>query len=258
MGDDFVANSYGQYFQNAFGDNGRVGYIKAHYDVTGLCNARIKRMDGNILNRLRNLLVSTINDQILLPKAIVVIIDEDLMYEINHFKHGISAGIGRLNEWLANQFHRMITAHKEKLPSKARKFKYPTFLWTTLVTNITLGNRNEFREKFNKSICAVTSLFREMQILDIQGFEFDDTTVFTENKLNARGLTKFWNAVNDQFEIWDRDQMRKDSKKKGNDSSVIVKKKKPLSQYRENCSNNQKYKWDPTRTRFKLPKLSNW
>ena len=124
-----MADSYAQHFQNAFGSNGKLGYVKAHYDVSGICNKSISQGNGNIINRVRNAVVKLINDQWLLPKVILLILEGDILEEINHFKPGISGAIGRLLEWLANQLHRVITSHKERLPSKSRKYKYPTILW---------------------------------------------------------------------------------------------------------------------------------
>ena len=113
-----MANTYAQYFQNAFGDHGKVGYLRAHYDITDYCNKRLDAV-GNILNRLRNSLVHAINKQVVLPRGIIMIIENDIMLELNHFEPGISDSLGRILEWLVNQFHRIITGHKEKLPSKA-------------------------------------------------------------------------------------------------------------------------------------------
>ena len=40
IGDDFMSKSFAQYFQNAFGDSGKMGYIRAHYDAIGYCQGQ--------------------------------------------------------------------------------------------------------------------------------------------------------------------------------------------------------------------------
>ena len=89
--------------------------------------AEIDGKDDNILSRLRNSLVRAINAQILLPKFILVILDDDIMDAIDHYKTGISYGIGWILEWLINEFHKLVSSHKERLPTKSQKYKYPTF-----------------------------------------------------------------------------------------------------------------------------------
>ena len=125
-----MASSFAQHFQDAYhSSNNKVGYIRAHYDVSGFCNGTvIKGGNGNILNRLRNELVRAINEQPLLPRAIVVVLDDDVIDAFNHYIYGFSKSVGRIAERLGNQFHQIVSAHKEKLPSKSRKFKFPTIL----------------------------------------------------------------------------------------------------------------------------------
>ena len=119
IGDQFMSESYAQYFQNAFGDNGKINYMRAHYDVTGFCQAS-NGLNNNYISRIRNALAKGMNDQVILPRAVLLIFEEDLITSVNHKKPGISTLMGRLIEWLANQMHRMIVSHKEKLPSKSR------------------------------------------------------------------------------------------------------------------------------------------
>ena len=129
LGDLFIKSSFGKYFQDALTLDRSTNYIKAHYDTMEYYH--VSHEDGhdkNILSRVRNVLIKAINCEILLPKVIVVIMNNDLMDAIEHYKPGISYVLGRTLEWLINEFHKIITSHKENLPTKCRKFKYPTFL----------------------------------------------------------------------------------------------------------------------------------
>ena len=185
IGDDFMSQSFTQYFQDSFcSEEGKTGYIRSHYDVTGFCNSRIKHMQGNVLNRLRTNLIIAINKQLILPKAIIVVMEKDVLIELDHFKSGISEGSGRIAEWLVNQFHRVVTGYKEKLPSKSRKFKFPTILWlltSTTNVNSTCSNTDdndsylqECYKKWNDNIRKATALFREMEVLPLKNWDEDD------------------------------------------------------------------------------------
>ena len=80
-----------------------------------------------MIGHVRNNLVSAINDYTLLLKFIIVMLEGDLLRAINHFKDAATVAYGPVILWLVSELHRIIVAHKEKLPTKARKFKFPKY-----------------------------------------------------------------------------------------------------------------------------------
>ena len=254
IGDEFVSDTYTQFFKNAFGDEGQIGYIRAHYDVTAFCLGKDK-LNKNILSRFRNALVKAVNKQVVLPKAIIYIMEQEFIDDLQHYGPGISHLLGKCVEYIANQTHRVITAHKEKLPSKSRKFKYPAILWATMPEHYDWKEMNQYRNKYNVIIQTTTSLFREMEILKLT-WDDCDRGYFTRMKLNARGRTSFWISVNEAFEAWDKLQMKLAKIPScGNASTTNKKWKKVTSHYREDVSHSKKFAWKPAQTRFKLPKV---
>ena len=195
----------------------------------------------------------------LLPKAIVVILDDDLIDDIDWYRPGFSFTVGRIVEWLFNKFHRLITAHKEKLPSKSRKFKFPTILWALVPKHDIYGHYNEYKDKFNKSLQNTASLFREMGTLQLNDWDPSCLNYFAEGKISAYGLSTYWMSINNAFEKWDRDQMNAvnphfDQRKlKSYDNARNFQRQKLKSFHRE--ANTEKFKWRPEKTRFKLPSV---
>ena len=63
--------------------------INAHYD-TILAVRDMEPENNENLSRLRNALVETINQQLLLPKAIILVLDDDMLDELDHYKTGIT------------------------------------------------------------------------------------------------------------------------------------------------------------------------
>ena len=144
LGDVFMAHSYKQFFKNARSPNGNLGYLSAHYDISSFFYSYDDNPQGNVLNRLVNLLIMAIGEETLLPKAIIIVLNDDIMDELNHYTTGITISIGKMIEWLMNQIHNIITRYKEKLPSKSRKFKYPTVLWTLIPLHKMYDQFNDF------------------------------------------------------------------------------------------------------------------
>ena len=166
--------------------------------------------DKNILSRVRNALIKAISCEILLPKVIMVIMDNDLMDAIEHYKPGISYVLGRTLEWVINEFHKIITSHKENLPTKCRKFKYPTFLWMKIPNHEIYGHYNTYKDKYNSTLEKVCKLFREMETLDMDkgAWKKRELSYFEEGRISHIGLTTYWQAICNAFEIWDRNQMK--------------------------------------------------
>ena len=204
-----MASSFGQHFQDIYQSAGKKGYICAHYNVTPLCNGAIHGGNGNILKRMYNALVKAINDQHVLPKAIIIVVNDDIIDTFDHYKIGFSQAIGCIIEWLGNQLHHVITSYKEKLPSKARKFKFPTLLWTEIPQHEMYVHYNDFKQKYNRAIDRMASLFREMEVLHLKTWNFGELSYFSEGRINGNGLSTYWQAVDEAFEQWDRAQMRK-------------------------------------------------
>ena len=254
IGDEFVSDTYTKYFKNAFGDEGQIGYIRAHYEVTAFCLGN-EQLNRNVLSRYRNAVVNAINEQITLPKAIIFVMEQEFLETLKHFEPGISYLLGKSIEYIANQTHRILTAHKEKLPTRSRKFKYHTVLWAVMPEHYDWKHFNEFREKYTLLIKSTTSLFREMDVLNIT-WDDCDRGYFTRMKLNARGLSAYWIGVNEAFERWDKEQIRNAKGSSCGSNKFNMKKKKP-NHFREDTGTSARFAWKPAQTRFKLPSYVN-
>ena len=75
--------------------------------------------------------------------------------------------------------------------------------------------------------------------------------MFTHRRLNSKGMTTYWQSVNDAFESWDKTQMRMMK------SAPQKSKAKKKLMFREQCSDTRKFKWNPEKTKFKLPALAD-
>ena len=125
-----MAGSFTEYFRQINQDNDMdPQYIRNHYDTAGYCSAKLYNTmkNRNVISRVRNAFVEAINKEKLLPKAVLVVLDDDLLKVANHMSSGLSKLIIPWLSWLASELHKLTLAHKEKLPPKARKLKTHTF-----------------------------------------------------------------------------------------------------------------------------------
>ena len=64
--------------------------MRKHYDAYCSATGPDNFAPGNILTRLFNSLINGINEQTLLPKAVVLVFDDDILDAIDHYLDGIS------------------------------------------------------------------------------------------------------------------------------------------------------------------------
>ena len=204
-----MTKGFGPYFQDIYGENGKTGYVRTHYDTAGLCTGseRHSLKGRNVIGHVRNNFVEAINEYTLLPKVVVVVLDNDIVKSTNHYETGAALAMGPQIDWLATELHRITTAHKERLPTRARKFRYPQFLWVTAIKHDKFSD-NEFREKFNDGVVSVAALHREMHVLKLHSWDPMDRNAVSKRRLNAIGQARYWECVNDAFQAWDKEQMR--------------------------------------------------
>ena len=168
-----MSKSFGPYFQHNYdGDDRRTGYLRLHYDVAGYCNGSLTKdqIGRNVISRVRNNYVEAINAQVLLPKAVVIILEDDFMNAANHFTKGASHVLGPWIDWVANELSRLTAAYKEKLPTKSRKYRFPQFLWVPAVYHDHFGMYNIYREKFNACLRDVTE-FKGMHLMKLSTWD---------------------------------------------------------------------------------------
>ena len=115
--------------------------------MTGFCGGSLAKSlhNRNVLGYLRNCLIEAIHKQVLLPKAIVIVMENNLLDSINYYQVGPSDAIEPCIEWIITEYHCTIVAYKEKLPSKSRKFRYPQILWVACMYHDGYGNGNYYR-----------------------------------------------------------------------------------------------------------------
>ena len=162
----------------------------------------------NVIRRIKNNFIEAINKNLLLPKIVIIVLEEDLLKAINHYKVGASLAIEPCVHWLMSELHELSTKYKTKLPTKARKFRYPQFLWISAVFHDGFKSGNYYREKFNTCLMQTSSKFREMHVLHLSAWNTQDSGNMSNFSFTPHGHMKYWSAVKNAFQAWDKHQMR--------------------------------------------------
>ena len=92
-------------------------------------NSRYNSNNQNILSRIPNTFATALNKNKILPKYVVVVLDNDLVNALQYENYGITSMIGSWFEWLAKEIDEMITTTKGQLPIKAKRDGFPVVFW---------------------------------------------------------------------------------------------------------------------------------
>ena len=138
LGDNFLARSFRGHYKKQMPLGTSKHHIKENYEFPPHCSSRWSSANENMILRIRNSLVTGLNQQKngILPKYIVVVLDDDLITFLD-FKHdGVATLLGTWVEWLAKEFNDVIKLRKDQLPKKVKKFEDdPFFYWVTAPTH---------------------------------------------------------------------------------------------------------------------------
>ena len=162
-----------------------------------------KDPDIGFLTKIRSTLVRAINERELLPKGIIIILDNDLIRATGHTGKGLSVMMGLMIDWIAFELQEMIKNYKELLPNKSKRSDWPTIFWVESPAHKNFEDSGG-REKFNKALNKIMESYSSMRILKIKK-EWDafDESFFHNRTYSSLGLEKYWKSIDLAFKHWE-------------------------------------------------------
>ena len=158
-------------------------------------------LNRSILGRLRNVMVTAIKEHHLLPKAIIIVLDDDLT---NGIRSHFSYVFGALLHWLCEEYSKIIEGYKDKLPVKSVKTEYPTIIWIAPPQHAGFTN-NPIREKMDKVMKKTIEDFNGQIMLRMKKiWDPQDTRLTHNGTLMEVGFKTYWASINSAIQFWDR------------------------------------------------------
>ena len=156
------------------------------------------------LLKIRLWLLQLINDQVKLPKAIILVLDNDLIRFANrndelmlveimeHFIHHI-----------AKDLQQMIQDYKEMLPLKAKKEGFPRILWVESPLHRNFED-NHLRIRYNSCLQNVLDSYPMVMPIKMKK-EWNPASDehFNHNRFSSSGLIKYWASIDSSFRHWE-------------------------------------------------------
>ena len=182
--------------------NGNVHFIKKYYEYSAHGSSCFSSSNENMLSRLQNSLALAVSQVKtgLLPKYIIVLLDDDLISFLNFKKEGVATLLGSWVEWLVQEFNTIIEDRLNQVPEKCKKV-IPFFYWVTAPTHSYFSkDRNPLRIKFNLSLESVIRTQKNMRIVKIkEGWDSHDSHLVINDRMTESGVFAYWNAIDATF-----------------------------------------------------------
>ena len=242
-----MSASFEQYYKMKSLKEFGAGYMTDCYDLIGRSSNQYTSNDPNFISRLRNLLVNLMHKEVLLPRLIAIVLDDDLVKYLNHDGCGASKAIGRILNELMIDFRKLVTRQKEFLDKKSKKALYPQFVWIEAPINVNFGN-NTGRRKYNDRLHAVSKFHENVTILEMKKIWDPDCTrlyVAESDHYTCEGYSTYWAAVDCTMKFMDTIMFKKiENKATKKAKAIAADKDKPAPANDEVTDSPDQYKWE--------------
>ena len=272
--DEFCSRSYTQHFKHHTVTSSSVPegieskskmYCAENYELFDYSTTQYKSSIRNILARFRSLVMHAIQENKILPKAIVFVPDDDIVKQSCLSKTDARNGeFNLIIKYLLDEIHRIVVSCKEKLPTKCKIETDPHLIWILPTAHKNMSN-NTMREFFNQAVESVVNTFADNCALHLKKVwnEKDGNLYLQEQqRYTLEGLNDYWMATDAAIKFWDKtlsDIMKKRQKKEAYKSTAAHPKFKHNADH--HCTgrypdfNRNKYSWSHTNNRQYLPQM---
>ena len=236
IGDEFCYNTVQQHFKDKKGNDQAGLYSFNTFEVSQFVSSKYKSHNPSPLGRIINNLIYALNKHLMLPKLIVVVVDEDLVRAIR-VSRITAADVSSIIEWLMKEFTRAIDEYKENLPAKCKRPNLPHVLWMCPPQHKYFGKSSNLRhEMVSNALENSVKHFEGMSSLRIiKSWNPEDSNLFVYDsyRFTSQGLAKYWSGVDVAIRFWNVASFPKiGHKNKREDPARSARKQRPnLNQY---------------------------
>ena len=173
---------------------------------------------------MHNCLVGAIRDKKVLPKFIVIVLDDDLISFVKH-KLGhklmqndqlVKAAFDRILRWLMSQYSRLIATQKEYLPNRAKRENQPNVIWIEPPMHDAFQN-NQLHLLFGRSLEKIVSFQEKNFSLQLKkSWDPRNRALFNaeDHRYTTLGFETYWDAVDKAIKFADTLLLKKEALKK--------------------------------------------
>ena len=187
------------------------GYTNQFYGVTTFATNKFNSNNPSLISRMHNQLVRAINEEILLPKIIVVVPDEDILSLVQCNKEDFTYNCSSITDWLMKQYTRIMLEYRNTLPLRSKQLTATQVVWIEAPYHVSFRN-NELRKLFNQSLSDVARYHECMSVFQLKKiWDQEDSNFYMgdADRFTAEGLHAYWAAVDKTIKFCDTTVMKR-------------------------------------------------
>ena len=205
VGDKFCKTTYRQNYQQINPDaaNSDRFYAFSSFEVCDFFSSSFTSHNRSCAGRIINNLIKALNEFNTLPKLVVCVLDNDLVRNIDNGKNMYSR-VKRLAKWLMKEFTKAVDIYKDFIPSKAKREKFPQFLWIEPPLHENFRD-NAKRKALSECLTNQAKFHHNTTVLKlVKIWSSDDLNNFDyeTNRFTAEGLANYWWSVDSAIRYW--------------------------------------------------------
>ena len=219
-----------------------------NYEIRIFSTNRFTSHIPSMLTRVRNQLATAVEKYTLMPKMILIILDEDLIQYLRAKEVLSNYSMEKTLSWLMRQLTRIVDSYKESWPRKSVKDSFPQFIWIASPYNVHFPN-NENRARFNSALEYSAKSYEYHNVFRLKKvWDEEDRTLYLKDqrRFTNVGLKTYWEAIDRTAKFCDTTIMKRFSKIDFKNSGLAqgafnFSKEKNKSSFRKNNKKSDRY-----------------
>ena len=174
--------------------------LKATFEVRGKTSKEFGSYIRSAAGRIRNNVLRAITSYVSLPKFIVIVPEYDVMRKVNTAdlnEKQVCNVCHKLIRWLVNEVRKLVTAHNDYLPKRAKRETKVVWILPTLHHNY-YNRENQVRIVFGQTLLSYTAQIENNLALELkQVWDENDPSLYLyeQQRFTSDGVTAFWRAM---------------------------------------------------------------
>ena len=241
IGDEAINETYQHTFGNFSEDD---SYAKSTFEVRAKTSKEYGSYLRSAAGRIRNNVLRAINSYVSLPKFIIMVIEYDIMKKINTSnlnEKQVRNICLKLVRWLVNEVRKLLAAHNDYLPKRAKRESKVVWILPTLHHNY-YSHENQVRIVLGQTLQTYAAQVENNLALELkQVWDENDASLYLyeQQRYTSDGNIAFWRAMDRT--IWYADTIINkniSTRKPGRD--IEVKRENVEARYPQNAQNAKK------------------
>ena len=176
-------------------------YMLKNFDVKTKTSTKLD-LNTSTISRVCNQFLKATLEYKIFPKLVVIALDNNVISNVKYSGYGISDVYGQMIHWLVSEINKIVEIHKGRLPLKAVKDTYPSFLWFAPALNMNFSD-NVLRGKFTRSLKANLEIQPNHMMMKLNKiWEYQDPILVRYDTVTPTSFNKFWRSIDSAIEFY--------------------------------------------------------